>query len=118
MKQKPETEQQAYERLRAKLGVKGAELLDKILTDAEKHNITQRWRVYEMLSAGVPHRSISAALGVSLCKTIMVARILKGKVAKGTKTKSVKKNGTNLASKSKDKVCSKTAKLRRARAKR
>jgi TrpR family transcriptional regulator, trp operon repressor len=52
---------------------------EEILTPAERRTLGLRWRLLEMLSEGVPQRTIAASLGVSLCKITRGSRILKRK---------------------------------------
>lgn len=51
--------------------------LDEIFTPAELHDLALRWRLLEMLRAGVPQRVIAQELGISLCKITRGARVLK-----------------------------------------
>ena len=49
-----------------------------ILTPQERDQIALRWRIVELLVAGVPQRAIAEKLGVSLCKITRGSHELKG----------------------------------------
>ena len=57
---------------------------EDVFTTAEIRDIALRWRLVQLLNAGVTQREISERLGVSLCKITRGSRILKseGSVAK------------------------------------
>lgn len=52
-------------------------LLDEILTDNERRQLDDRWRLMEMLHQGKPQREVAADLGISLCKITRGSKILK-----------------------------------------
>lgn len=52
-------------------------VLQEILTPGERHDIALRWRLLQMLKAGIPQRAIAKALGVSLCKITRGSRELR-----------------------------------------
>jgi len=52
-------------------------LLGELFTPRELHDFALRLRLLRMLCGGVSQRSISAELGVSLCKVTRGSRILK-----------------------------------------
>lgn len=51
--------------------------LNELLTPGEIRDFALRWRLMEMLAAGVPQRTIARELKVSLCKITRGSRILK-----------------------------------------
>jgi len=51
----------------------------EIFTPAERRTLALRWRLMELLVAGVSQREIAVRLGVSLCKITRGSRILKGR---------------------------------------
>ena len=52
-------------------------VLQEILTPGERHDIGLRWRLLQMLQAGIPQRAIAKTLGVSLCKITRGSRELR-----------------------------------------
>ncbi len=52
-------------------------LLGDLLTPAELHDLSLRWRLLQLLEAGVSQRRIAETLGVSLCKITRGSRVLK-----------------------------------------
>lgn len=52
-------------------------LLGELLTPAELHDLSLRWRLLQLLEAGVSQRRIAETLGVSLCKITRGSRVLK-----------------------------------------
>lgn len=52
-------------------------ILQEILTPGERHDIALRWRLLQMLQAGISQRAIAKALGVSLCKITRGSRELR-----------------------------------------
>jgi TrpR family trp operon transcriptional repressor len=52
-------------------------LLEEIMTDAERRDLALRWRLMQMLHAGVAQRDVAARLGISLCKITRGSRVLK-----------------------------------------
>lgn len=48
-----------------------------LLTPSEFEIVSRRWKIMELLAAGVPQRAIASELGVSLCKITRGAKILK-----------------------------------------
>ena len=53
------------------------DLLFALLTPREREEIALRWQLVQLLAEGIPQRTISAQLGVSLCKITRGARELK-----------------------------------------
>lgn len=53
--------------------------LEELLTRGELCDVTLRWRLLELLSAGMPQRKIAEELQISLCKITRGSRILKNK---------------------------------------
>lgn len=51
--------------------------LIEILTDNERKDLSLRWDLMKKLHQGVPQRTISSELGISLCKITRGSRILK-----------------------------------------
>ena len=49
----------------------------ELLTESEIETLSKRWRILEMLNAGVTQREIAKELQVSLCKVTRGAKILK-----------------------------------------
>ena len=49
----------------------------ELLTESEIEILSKRWRILEMLKAGVTQREIAKELQVSLCKVTRGAKILK-----------------------------------------
>jgi TrpR family trp operon transcriptional repressor len=50
-----------------------------LLTPKEITDISSRWEIFKLLSAGVSQRKISEQLGVSLCKITRGSREMKDK---------------------------------------
>ena len=48
-----------------------------VFTKAEVRDIALRWRIFQLLEAGVTQREIGERLGVSLCKITRGSRFLK-----------------------------------------
>ncbi len=55
--------------------------LTELLTPGEVYDITLRWKLLELLAAGVPQRKIAENLKISLCKITRGSKILKKKGA-------------------------------------
>lgn len=55
--------------------------LNELLTPGEVYDITLRWKLLELLAAGVPQRKIAEKLKISLCKITRGSKILKQKGA-------------------------------------
>lgn len=53
------------------------ELLDALLTPAERARLALRWKLVRRLEAGEPQRRIAGDLGISLCKITRGSRELK-----------------------------------------
>ena len=53
------------------------ELLTELLTPTELHDFSLRWKLLQLLAAGVPQRKIAHDLSISLCKITRGSRILK-----------------------------------------
>jgi TrpR family transcriptional regulator, trp operon repressor len=51
----------------------------EIFTRAELDDIVLRWKLMNLLRAGVPQRKIAADLGISLCKITRGAKIVKNR---------------------------------------
>jgi len=54
------------------------QLLNELLTPAERVDLARRWRLMRLLTQGVPQRHIARALKVSLCKITRGSSVLKG----------------------------------------
>ena len=52
-------------------------LLAELMTAAELRDLVLRWRLLQLLKAGVPQRAIARDLGISLCKITRGSRVLK-----------------------------------------
>jgi TrpR family transcriptional regulator, trp operon repressor len=55
--------------------------LDEIFTRPERRDFALRWRLMEMLHAGISQRAIAARLGVSLCKITRGSKIVKNRAS-------------------------------------
>ena len=55
--------------------------LKELLTPGEVYDISLRWKLLELLVAGVPQRKIAEELKISLCKITRGSKILKQKGA-------------------------------------
>lgn len=51
--------------------------LNEILTDNERKDLSLRWDLMRKLHEGIPQRTISSELGISLCKITRGSKILK-----------------------------------------
>lgn len=51
----------------------------EIMTDNERKDLSLRWALMKKLHQGVPQRSISSELGISLCRITRGSKILKDK---------------------------------------
>ena len=51
--------------------------LGEILTEAERHDLSLRWKLMEMIEGGMSQREVAAKLGISLCKITRGSRVLK-----------------------------------------
>jgi TrpR family trp operon transcriptional repressor len=49
----------------------------EIFTEAERRDFNLRWKLMQMLKAGVSQRKIASELGISLCKITRGAKVLK-----------------------------------------
>ncbi len=52
-------------------------LLDELLTNAEREDLSLRWNLMNQLYQGTSQREIASQLGISLCKITRGSRILK-----------------------------------------
>ncbi len=53
------------------------QFLNELLTPGELRDIALRWRLLELLAAGVPQRRIAEDLSISLCKITRGSKVLK-----------------------------------------
>lgn len=51
--------------------------LNEILTENERKDLSLRWDLMRKLHEGIPQRTISSELGISLCKITRGSKILK-----------------------------------------
>lgn len=65
---------------------------EDVFTVTEVRDIALRWRIFQLLNAGMTQRDIAETLGVSLCKITRGSRFLKSK--KSIVRKLLPKNGT------------------------